>query len=94
MNLILEKTDHLSDIETNWTPSGFSPNDQWCSGEELAAFFREYEVQFIRGPFSSTCLRKPLAHFKPDILIPGLRPPPGSDRANVGSYGATSLIGS
>ncbi|WP_179119097.1 hypothetical protein [Massilia sp. KIM] len=33
---------YVSDIETNWTPPGFSPVDQWFSGEELASFLDEH----------------------------------------------------
>ena len=31
---------YVSDIETNWNPPGFSPDDQWLTGDELAAFLR------------------------------------------------------
>jgi hypothetical protein len=44
---------YLSDIETNWTPPGFSPIDQWLSGDALASFLREHEVQFIWAVFSA-----------------------------------------
>ncbi len=44
---------YVSDIETNWTPPGFSPVDQWFSGEELALFLNEHEVQFIWAVFSA-----------------------------------------
>jgi hypothetical protein len=44
---------YVSDIETNWTPPGFSPVHQWFSGDELASFLREYEVQFIWAVFSA-----------------------------------------
>ncbi len=44
---------YVSDIETNWTPPGFSPTDQWLTGEELAAFLNAYEVQFIWAVFSA-----------------------------------------
>jgi hypothetical protein len=44
---------YVSDIETNWTPPGFSPIDQWLSGDALASFLREHEVQFIWAVFSA-----------------------------------------
>lgn len=44
---------YVSDIETNRTPPGFSPVDQWFSGEDLASFLREHEVQFIWAVFSA-----------------------------------------
>jgi hypothetical protein len=44
---------YVSDIETNWTPPGFSPVDQWISGDELASLLRTHEVQFIWGVFSA-----------------------------------------
>ena len=44
---------YISDIETNWTPPGFSPDDQWISGDELASFLRKYEVQFDWAVFSA-----------------------------------------
>jgi len=44
---------YVSDIETNWTPPGFSPIDQWLSGDALAFFLREHEVQFIWAVFSA-----------------------------------------
>jgi hypothetical protein len=44
---------YVSDIETNWTPPGFSPADQWFAGDELASFLREHEVQFIWAVFSA-----------------------------------------
>jgi hypothetical protein len=44
---------YVSDIETNWTPSGFSPADQWISGDELASFLRDHEVQFVWAVFSA-----------------------------------------
>jgi hypothetical protein len=43
----------VSDIETNWTPMDFLPIDQWFSGDELASFLREHEVQFIWAVFSA-----------------------------------------
>jgi hypothetical protein len=44
---------YISDIETNWTPPGFSLADHWLSGEELASFLREHEVQFGWAVFSA-----------------------------------------
>ena len=44
---------YVSDIETNWTPPRFSPVDQWFSGDDLASFLREHEVQFIWAVFSA-----------------------------------------
>jgi len=44
---------YVSDIETNWNPPGFSPDDQWFTGEELAAILHAYEVQFIWAVFSA-----------------------------------------
>jgi len=44
---------YVSDIETNCTPPGFSPADQWISGGELASILREHEIQFIWGVFSA-----------------------------------------
>jgi hypothetical protein len=44
---------YISDIETNWTPPGFSHADQWMSGDELASILREYEVQFDWAVFSA-----------------------------------------
>lgn len=44
---------YVSDIETNWTPPGFSPVDQWFSGDELASFLHKHEVQFIDAVFSA-----------------------------------------
>ena len=44
---------YVSDIETNWNPPGFSPDDQWLTGDELAAFLRAYEVQFVWAVFSA-----------------------------------------
>lgn len=44
---------YVSDIETNWRPPGFSPDDQWFTGDELADFLRAYEVQFIWAVFSA-----------------------------------------
>jgi len=44
---------YVSDIETNWTPPGFSPVDQWFTGDALASFLSEHEVQFIWAVFSA-----------------------------------------
>lgn len=44
---------YVSDIETNRRPPGFSPDDQWFTGAELAAFLNAYEVQFIWAVFSA-----------------------------------------
>jgi hypothetical protein len=59
---------YVSDIETNWTPPGFSLADQWFAGDELASFLREHEVQFIWAVFSAvpkgfrcTCSTTPYA---------------------------------
>lgn len=53
-NIAAEDYDwYVSDIETNWTPSGFSTIDQWFSGEELASFLDKHEVQFIWAVFSA-----------------------------------------
>jgi len=44
---------YVSDIETNWTPPGFQPGDQWFTGNELAALLHAYEIQFIWAVFSA-----------------------------------------
>jgi hypothetical protein len=44
---------YVSDIETNWLPPGFQPDDQWFTGDELAALLRAYEVQFIWAVLSA-----------------------------------------
>lgn len=44
---------YVSDIETNWTPTGFSWEDQWFTGEELVSFLDDHEVQFIWAVFSA-----------------------------------------
>jgi len=44
---------YVSDIETNWWPPGFTIDDQWFSGEELASFLRDNTVQFIWAVFSA-----------------------------------------
>lgn len=44
---------YVSDIETNWTPPGFSAADQWFSGDALACLLREHEMQFIWAVFSA-----------------------------------------
>jgi hypothetical protein len=53
-------------------PPGFSPADQWMSGDELASFLRQHEVQFIwavfsavRKGFRSTPLSSPYADGNP-----------------------------
>lgn len=45
---------YISDIETNFTPDGFFPADQWMRGEELAAIIQEHDIQFIWAVFSAT----------------------------------------
>jgi hypothetical protein len=44
---------YVSDIETNWNPPGFTWDDQWFTGDELAAFLHAHEVQFIWAVFSA-----------------------------------------
>ena len=44
---------YISDIETNWTPPGFSQADQWISGDKLLALLAEHDVQFIWAVFSA-----------------------------------------
>jgi hypothetical protein len=44
---------YVSDIETNWRPPEFQPEDQWFTGDELAAFLYTYEIQFIWAIFSA-----------------------------------------
>ncbi|MDQ1830364.1 hypothetical protein [Massilia scottii] len=44
---------YLSNIETNFTPSAFSAEDQWMGGEALACLLREHDVQFIWAVFSA-----------------------------------------
>lgn len=44
---------YLSDIETNWTPPGFTPNDQWLTGEVLSSLLHEHELQFVWAVFSA-----------------------------------------
>jgi hypothetical protein len=44
---------YVSDIETNWKPSGFCWEDQWFTGNELATFLHAHEVQFIWAVFSA-----------------------------------------
>ncbi len=44
---------YISDIETNCTPEGFSPADQWMRGQELETLIKEYEIQFIWAVFSA-----------------------------------------
>jgi hypothetical protein len=54
MNIAPEDYDwYVSDISTNWTPPGFSPADQWMSGDDLALFLREHDVWFEWGVFSA-----------------------------------------
>ena len=55
---------YVSDVETNWRPPGFSPENRWMTGEDLADFLRAYEVQFIWAVFSA--------------VPKGCRPTPGS----------------
>jgi hypothetical protein len=78
---------YLSDIETNWTPPGFSPIDQWLSGDALASFLREHEVQFIWAVFSavpkgfrSTLLSAPYVEGNPSYWS-GEEPAPQLDGA-------------
>jgi len=44
---------YVSDIETNWRPPGFQPDDQWFTGDELAAFLDAHKIQFIWAVFSA-----------------------------------------
>lgn len=44
---------YVSDIETTWRPPGFLPDDQWFTGDELAAFLFAHEVHFIWAVFSA-----------------------------------------
>jgi len=44
---------YVSDIETNFTPEGFSAGDQWMRGEELASLISTYDIQFIWAVFSA-----------------------------------------
>jgi hypothetical protein len=44
---------YVTDIETNWRPPGFSWDDQWFTGGELATFLQAHEVQFIWAVFSA-----------------------------------------
>jgi hypothetical protein len=44
---------YVSDIETNWRPPGFQPDDQWFTGDELAALLSAHEIQFIWAVFSA-----------------------------------------
>lgn len=44
---------YVSDIETNWTPPGFSNADQWVPGEALASLVNQHDVQFIWAVFSA-----------------------------------------
>lgn len=67
---------YVSDIETNWTPLGFSPVDQRFSSDELASFLGEHEAQFIWAVFSApmgaigrSWHSVTLRSLQPDILI-------------------------
>jgi hypothetical protein len=44
---------YVSDIETNRRPPGFTIDHQWFSGDELASFLRDHEIQFIWAVFSA-----------------------------------------
>jgi hypothetical protein len=44
---------YVSDIETNFTPEGFSAGDQWMHGEELASLISTHDIQFIWAVFSA-----------------------------------------
>jgi hypothetical protein len=44
---------YVSNIETNWRPPGFMPDDQWFCGDDLFSFLRDHEVQFIWAVFSA-----------------------------------------
>jgi hypothetical protein len=74
LNMAPEDYDwYVSDIRTNWTPAGFSPIDQWMSGEDLASFLRMHVVWFEWGVFSavpkgfrSTPASTPYADGNPD----------------------------
>lgn len=44
---------YVSDIETNFTPEGFSLEDQWLRGDALGALIQEHELQFIWAVFSA-----------------------------------------
>jgi hypothetical protein len=57
---------YVSDIETNWSPPGFLPDDQWFTGNELADFLHVYEVQFIWAVFSAV----PKGHRPMPIPVP------------------------
>ena len=44
---------YISDIETKFSPAGFSSDDQWMSGEALLQLVSENQVQFIWAVFSA-----------------------------------------
>ena len=44
---------YISDVETNLAPEEFFAEDQWVSGEELAALLQAKEIQFIYAVFSA-----------------------------------------
>ena len=44
---------YVSDIETNFTPEGFSADDQWMHGEGLASLLSTHDIQFIWAVFSA-----------------------------------------
>jgi len=64
---------YVSDIDTNYTPDGFSPEDQWIRGEELASLVQDHKLQFNWAVFSavpkgfrSTVSAVPYADGNPD----------------------------
>jgi len=76
---------YVSDIETNWRPPGFRPDDQWFTGDKLAAFLYAHEIQFIWAVFSA--------------VPKGLRPIPAQapirrgQSTVLGWYGAGTAVG-
>ena len=44
---------YLSDLDTNYYPAGFSPKDQWMTGEDLNRLMSGQDLQFIWGVFSA-----------------------------------------
>lgn len=44
---------YISDIETNFTPTGFDWENQWLDGEQLAGLIQEHDIQFIWAVFSA-----------------------------------------
>lgn len=44
---------YVSDIETNFTPEGFSGGDRWMRGEDLASLISMHDIQFIWAVFSA-----------------------------------------